>query len=766
MTGQIQPRSAAPLARPITPMAPLATAQPAMTPREILGILRQRLKWIVVCSVAGLLLGGVLYFIQNRSSPRYTTVAFIEVLPQEETDPTGDLGNQIINKDVQYQFRNTIASKLKSRTTYWLEDFITYLNKGNPADIKFPAAWFKQLKEGNWLNRKDDIVVRADRYFKENLNISVDREANIIQMTLRCYGAAQKDDGQKILALIGEIFKERLKSEVSDTWVGYKKNLDDKRNDIQNALDTGPLQKLKDLRMAHSFGNLSGINFRDFMEEKMADLENQTSTLESETARLKSDVVFLKSRAESDYDAVVREQIEQDPVAAQMRQRLTDLEVLLATQMASFGENHRRVKEIRDARDQARKDLEDRQKQIGDIVRQSQYILNRENLDSRSAELKAREVQLEAAKQDHSELRNARAEYEANETKRDELQKQFEAYDTQIKKIETLMTNPNVAKIQLGRPVAPLEKDWPRWYIHIPAGFILGLMVGLGIAFLLEFSNQLLRTPRDVMRHVSAPLLGMICHEQDDAETEGVDLLQVVRQAPYSFMSDNYRQFRTNLRLSASAANKKILLVTSPTAGDGKTTVVMNLSSTFVAEGKKVLVIDTNFRRPSVAANLPRPAQGQSDAHADFGLSNYLLGQCSDPREIIRRSGTEGLDVIDSGPIPPNPAEVLGSPAMKKLLDAVRESYDYVLLDGPALLVSDAKTLAALVEGTLVVFNAKRTHRGEAQRTLRELREIQATVVGTVLLGVENLKGGYFGQLYKDFQDYNKKDNPIVKPVN
>jgi len=763
MTGQIQPRSAAPLARPIMPMAPTAAAQSTMTPQDILRILWRHWKLIVIFAVAGLLIGGLWYGIEDMYSPRFTTIALIQVLPQEEKDPT-IIGDTTLNKDTQYQFRNTLASRFNARRN-WLDTFIQNLKKADPASTDFPAAWYKELQKQSWLAPKDDIV-RADRYFKKHLAISVDREANIIKMTLYCNGPAQKEDGAKILKKIGDIFQAMLEDAVEKKWSGYILNLQKQRKDILDALDNGPLKTLKDLRSNYSFGNLSGVNFRDYMEEKMANLESQSSALKSEAARLKSEVEFLKARADSDYDAVVREQIEQDPVASQMRQRLTELDVLLSGQMASFGENHRRVKESRDARDQSRKDLEDRQKQIGDIVRQSQYILNRENLDSKNAELKSREDQLKIAADAHSELRNARAAYEAAETKRDELQKQFETYDTLIKKVNTLVTSPDRTKIQLIRVDPPLEKDWPRWYIHIPAGFIFGLMVGLGIAFLLEVSNQLLRTPRDVMRNISAPLLGMICNEQDDAETEGVDLLQVVRQAPYSFMSDNYRQFRTNLRLSESAANKKILLVTSPTAGDGKTTVVMNLSSTFVAEGKKVLVIDTNFRRPSVAANLPRPAQGQSAAHADFGLSNYLLGQCSDPRDIIRRSGTEGLDVIDSGPIPPNPAEVLGSIAMKKLLDSVRESYDYVLLDGPALLVSDAKALAALVEGTLVVFNAKRTRRGEAQRTLRELREIQATIVGTVLLGVENLKGGYFGQLYKAFQDYNKKEIQVVKSVN
>ncbi len=745
MTGQIQPRSAVPLARPGMSPASLGAAQPSMTPQEIGAVIWRHLTLIGIISVIGLSIGSIWFFLENRSRPRFTTVSFITVLPQEEKDPTR-IEDSAVNKDTQYQFRNTLASQLKSHS--WLQNFLR-----NESIRKL--AWYKkEIEQGTWWNKKFDPIVRADRYFKKYLNIVVDREANIIRMTLKCYGNAQKEDGATILSAIGEIFEKTLSSEVDSKWSGYKTNLEKKRTDIQTALDNGPLAKLRDLRTTYSFGNLSQGNFRDYIEEKMADLERQRSALDSEVARLKSEVEFLKNRAESDYDEVVREQIERDPISADMRQRLTQLDVLLSSQLASFGENHRRVKETQDARNQAQKDLEGRQKQIGDIVRQSAYILNRENLESRTAELKAREGQLLAAQKNHTDLRNARAEYEQQETKRDELQKQFEAFDTQIKKIETLMTSPDKTKIALGNLIRPLEKDGPRWYFYIPAGFIFGLMTGLGIAFLLEMSNKLLRTPRDVMRYVTAPLLGMVCDQQADDETDGVDLLQVVRQAPYSFMSDNYRQFRTNLRLSESAANKKILLVTSPTSGDGKTTVALNLTATFLAEGKKVLLIDTNFRRPGLAANLPRPAQGQVQSHADFGLSNYLLGQCSNPRDIIRPSGTEGLDVIDCGPIPPNPAEALGSPSMKKLLDSVRESYDYIFLDGPALLVSDAKALAAMAEGTLVVFNAKKTHRGEAQRTLRELREIQATVVGTVLLCVENLKGGYFERLYKAYKQY------------
>jgi len=267
MTGQIQPRSAAPLARPIMPMAPTAAVQSTMTPQDILRILWRHWKLIAIFAVAGLLIGGLWYGIENIYSPRFTTIALIQVLPQEEKDPT-ILGDTALNKDTQYQFRNTLANRFNARRN-WLDTFIQNLKKTDPTSADFPAAWYKELQKQSWLAPKDDIV-RADRYFKKHLAISVDREANIIKMTLYCNGPAQKEDGAKILKKIGEIFQAMLENDVKIKWSGYIANLQNQRKDIQDALDNGPLKTLKDLRTNYSFGNLSGINFRDYMEETKA----------------------------------------------------------------------------------------------------------------------------------------------------------------------------------------------------------------------------------------------------------------------------------------------------------------------------------------------------------------------------------------------------------------------------------------------------------------------------------------------------------------
>ncbi|MBA7684242.1 Tyrosine-protein kinase YwqD [subsurface metagenome] len=185
--------------------------------------------------------------------------------------------------------------------------------------------------------------------------------------------------------------------------------------------------------------------------------------------------------------------------------------------------------------------------------------------------------------------------------------------------------------------------------------------------------------------------------------------------------------------------------------------MAVNLAEALVAENKKVLLIDANFRRPSLQTIFPRtgPA-GEGDERFEFGLSTLLTGLCG-YQDVKRANVIEGLDIIESGQLPSNPAELLGSMRMEQLIKERRKSHDYVIIDGPPiLLVSDAKLLARLVDGTILIFNAAATSRGAAQRTIRELKEVNATIVGCVLFAVRAMKGGYFHEQFKSYQKYQK----------
>ncbi|MDD5010968.1 MAG: CpsD/CapB family tyrosine-protein kinase, partial [Phycisphaerae bacterium] len=292
----------------------------------------------------------------------------------------------------------------------------------------------------------------------------------------------------------------------------------------------------------------------------------------------------------------------------------------------------------------------------------------------------------------------------------------------------------------------------PRIIVYVPGGTFLGGMLGLGLAFLLELLNDLLRTPKDVMNYINISLLGMVTHKNLDSNTRDADMWRVVRQLPFSMMSECYRQFRTNLKVSVDIESQRVILITSANAGEGRTTVAANTAAIFAAEGRKVLLIDANFRRPCLDKIFPKVHPDAAE-EKDRGLSGYLTGNYS-IEEVIRSSDMADTDVIDSGILPKNPAELLGGQKMRELLDFVKQHYDRVIIDGPPMLLSDAKALASLADGTVLVFNTAITRRGTAQRIVRELKEINTDILGSILIGVRVLKGGYYSELFESYRQY------------
>ena len=318
--------------------------------------------------------------------------------------------------------------------------------------------------------------------------------------------------------------------------------------------------------------------------------------------------------------------------------------------------------------------------------------------------------------------------------------------------------DPTTPKVRLvGLAPEPLEVSSPKWQMFFPGGTMLGFMLGTGLAFLIELLNDLVRTPRDVVRHLRIRLLGAIPDAYEDEQADGKDLHSIVRQAPYSLISESYRRLRTNLKLSENGSPMRTLLVTSGMVGDGRTSVAVNLATTFAAEERKVLLVDASFWQPSLHKIFSTAeSQDQAVEPSEFGLSTMLAGLCG-YQEIIRSSGVDGFDIIDAGPLAFNPAELLGSPRMEQLIQQQRKSYDYIIIDGPpVLMVGDVKILAKFVDGTILVFNTNTTKRGTAQRIIREFMQVNAPIVGCALLGVKALKGGYFAEQFKSHLEYQK----------
>jgi capsular exopolysaccharide synthesis family protein len=721
---------------------PMASA--GMTPKEMVAILRRHILLIISFTILGLMLGAVAWFLLKTYRPRYTARTFIEVLPPEDK-PVLDFPTIQTNKDLYYQFRYTKAMSIKQlgllkkflevyevRETEWYKQFCDVDEQGKPTSIA----------EAN---------MKAIEDLMDNLGASAPRDAQWIQVSMTC--GSKRESAIIANEMVKLFLTQQGQDAKGDTieqlteLTKQESKLKRELNDIETTLET--------IQSGSEYVNLGNIRFRDYLSEKLASLEVETSQLESQISNFESIIETLRNRAEGEYDVVVREQIERDPIASDMRLRIALIEPLLNQQLARFGEEHRQVKETRASLKQMREDLAQRQIEIADIVRKSNLRNAEDQMTAFKQQLETLTKQLLASQKRHKEMDRDRALYQRNTTLRDEKQELLKEVTTHIQKLRIQQDSPELSKLKsLGAAPEPLRMSSPKWQIYFTAGFILGLMAGIVLAFAIEMLNDLVRTPSDVMRHLRAPLLGMICHADEDDAVDGVDLCHVVTHAPYSIMSECYRQFRTNLKLSGSGGTRKSLLVTSCGPGDGKTSIAVNMAATFVAEDRRVLLVDTNFRRPSTGSLFPRTSSevGMSE-HPDYGLSNYLMGQCNYDK-IARSSGIVGFDIVDSGPLPSNPAEILGGERMHQLLHWAGKEYDYIILDGPPLLISDAKTLAAEVDGTILVLNATSTHRGAAQRALRELQAINANIVGTVLLGVRTMKGGYFQEMFRSYERY------------
>jgi capsular exopolysaccharide synthesis family protein len=292
----------------------------------------------------------------------------------------------------------------------------------------------------------------------------------------------------------------------------------------------------------------------------------------------------------------------------------------------------------------------------------------------------------------------------------------------------------------------PLEPSEPRLILYIPAVIIFSLLVGVGLSLLVEIADTRLRTPVEVVRQIGVPLLGSIPDlTEDERLAIDTNVFFVSQTSPHSLLAEAFRQARTNLLFSTDHPIKSVL-ITSPNPGDGKTTIAVNMALTMARGGNRVLLIEANFRRPSLGRIF--------DVPESVGLSNVLVGLAT-VDDAVQATRVENLDVIVCGILPPSPAELLGSNRMHQLIEELGGRYDQVLIDGaPMLVVADNNLLAEAVDGVVVVYRAGENTKGVAQRAARQIRSLRARLIGAVLNRVRATKGGYFREAYQAYYDY------------
>lgn len=255
---------------------------------------------------------------------------------------------------------------------------------------------------------------------------------------------------------------------------------------------------------------------------------------------------------------------------------------------------------------------------------------------------------------------------------------------------------------------------------NLALGLLLGLAAGLGVAVLREMLDTKVRTEDHVAQVTDSAVISSIAH--DDAAV--ADHL-IVHTNPMSHVAESFRRLRTNLQFLSAEDQPRALIVTSSLPDEGKSTTAANLALTLADSGARVILVDADLRRPSVADYM--------GLEGSAGLTTVLIGRAS-LDDVVQPWGSGHLHVLTSGQIPPNPSELLGSQAMAHLLAELVHRYDHVIIDTPPLLpVTDAAVLSRLTGGAIVVAGAHTVHRHQLQEGIRALETVNARVLGIVL---------------------------------
>jgi len=280
---------------------------------------------------------------------------------------------------------------------------------------------------------------------------------------------------------------------------------------------------------------------------------------------------------------------------------------------------------------------------------------------------------------------------------------------------------------------AEVETDptTPQPLRNLALGLIAGLMLGVGVALLRDRLDTSVTGEQDVKELTQHTIVGAIPFDSEAASHP-----LIVQTDPHSSRAEAFRTLRTNLQFVDISNHPKVLVMTSSLPGEGKSTSAANLALTIGAAGADVCVIEGDLRRPQLLNYM--------GLEGGVGLTSVLIGD-AELDDVLQPFG-QNVHVLGAGPIPPNPSELLGSDAMRQLLQNLRERFDYVIVDSPPLLpVTDAAVVARLTDGAILLVGAGVVKKEDVTRALENLETVDAHVLGIVMNRVPTKgRGGYY----------------------
>jgi len=466
--------------------------------------------------------------------------------------------------------------------------------------------------------------------------------------------------------------------------------------------------------------------------EKLSQFSTQLSSAQSKRKELE-DIQEQIARLGNTEEA-----LETIPVFAQaerlqtLREQILKAEQLIRELSKKYGPKHPRMIKAMDDRDILARE---KRLEIGRITES----LSKEYELARSQEENLREL-LNSTQSELMDVNERFIQYTIMKREVDSSRALYEALTSTLKKASVTEESQNVniwIMREASLPESPSNQE-PRRTLLI--GLLLAAAAGIGMALLVEYLDNTIKTAEDIENRYQLTVLGAIFETKKNEPIE-----RIIEEDSKSPAAESYRMIRSSLLLSSADKPPQTILITSMKAQEGKTSTCLNMARTMAQIADRILIIDADMRKPRIHSlcNIPN----------NIGLSSYLSGNVDE--EIVHQLPDSGIRVIPSGPIPPNPVELISSHRMKQLLGDMAEKYDFIFIDSPPIIhLADGLILSTLVDGTVLVARAGKVTYDIFNAGLKKLNDFSPHILGVILNALSTRLTGSHSYYYYHYKSY------------